>query len=289
MSEERGIRLERLTKRYGRTTALDDVSLAFEPGKVHALLGRNGAGKSTMLGVVANRLVPTSGCVLVDGKPATDHAASLARLHAFGQTDLYPSWMCVDRLFRELARFSEGFDPAAALRTVRKFDVDPTRRIDQLSTGQRTAYRLAVALATDVPYLLLDEPVLGLDANARELFCRLLLEDYLEKQRTVIVATHLIEEVANLVEQVTVIDRGRLLLQASADELRASGHSVTGRAKDVDAYCEGRDVLGTDELGGLKVAYVRGACDAEAAGDRLATAPMSLQKLFVKLTERSGS
>ena len=239
MSEERGIRLERLTKRYGRTTALDDVSLAFEPGKVHALLGRNGAGKSTMLGVVANRLVPTSGCVLVDGKPATDHAASLARLHAFGQTDLYPSWMCVDRLFRELARFSEGFDPAAALRTVRKFDVDPTRRIDQLSTGQRTAYRLAVALATDVPYLLLDEPVLGLDANARELFYRLLLEDYLEKQRTVIVATHLIEEVANLVEQVTVIDRGRLLLQASADELRASGHSVTGRAKDVDAYCEG--------------------------------------------------
>lgn len=74
--------------------------------------------------------------------------------------------------------------------------MDPTRRIDQLSTGQRTAYRLAVALATDVPYLLLDEPVLGLDANARELFYRLLLEDYLEKQRTVIVATHLIEEVA---------------------------------------------------------------------------------------------
>ena len=104
-----------------------------------------------------------------------------------------------------------------------------------------------------------------------------------------IVATHLIEEVANLVEQVTVIDRGRLLLQASADELRASGHSVTGRAKDVDAYCEGRDVLGTDEFGGLKVAYVRGALDADAAGDRLATAPMSLQKLFVKLTERSGS
>ena len=272
MSEERGIRLERLTKRYGRTTALDDVSLAFEPGKVHALLGRNGAGKSTMLGVVANRLVPTSGCVLVDGKPATDHAASLAKLHAF---------------FRELARFSEGFDPAAALRTVRKFDVDPTRRIDQLSTGQRTAYRLAVALATDVPYLLLDEPVLGLDANARELFYRLLLEDYLEKQRTVIVATHLIEEVANLVEQVTVIDHGRVLLQASSEELRASGYSVSGRAADVDAYCEGREVLGIDELGGLKVAYLQGAFDAEAGDERLTLAPMSLQKLFVKLTEGS--
>ena len=177
------------------------------------------------------------------------------------------------------ARFSEGFDPAAALRTVRKFDVDPTRRIDQLSTGQRTAYRLAVALATDVPYLLLDEPVLGLDANARELFYRLLLEE-LPGEAAHGDRGHAPHRGSG--EPRGAGDRHRsrqVALAGFGRRLRASGHSVTGRAKDVDAYCGGRDVLGTDEFGGLKVAYVRGALDADAAGDRLATAPMSLQKL----------
>lgn len=287
MSEERGIRIEGVTKRYGGARALDNVSLAFEAGKIHALLGRNGAGKSTLLGIASNRLFPTSGRVLVDGEPVTENPSALAKVYAFGPCDLYPETMRVDRLYRNLAAFHEGFDPHAALSIAQRFGLEADATIDALSTGYRTVYRLAIALATTEAYLLLDEPVLGLDANARELFYRLLLEDYLEKQRTIIVATHLIEEVANLVEQVTVIDHGRVLLQASSEELRASGYSVSGRAADVDAYCEGREVLGIDELGGLKVAYLQGAFDVETGDERLTLAPMSLQKLFVKLTEGS--
>ena len=135
-------------------------------------------------------------------------------------------------------------------------------------------------------YLLLDEPVLGLDANHRELFYKLLLDDYLEKQRTVIIATHLIEEVANLVRQVTIVDRGRVLLASSAEELRASGYSVSGRTADVAAYCAGMEVLDVEELGGLSVAYVQGKPDAARLNERLDVAPLNLQKLFVKLTEK---
>lgn len=135
-------------------------------------------------------------------------------------------------------------------------------------------------------YLLLDEPVLGLDANHHELFYKLLLDDYLEKQRTVIIATHLIEEVANLVEQVTIVDRGRVLLASSAEELRASGYSVSGRTADVAAYCAGMEVLDVEELGGLSVAYVQGKPDAARLNERLDVAPLNLQKLFVKLTEK---
>ena len=285
MSEERGIRVEGVTKRYDGTRALDGVSLTFEPGKIHALLGRNGAGKSTLLGIAANRLFPTAGQVLVDGELGTENPSVLAKVYAFGPNDLYPETMRVDKLYRNVAAFHEGFNPHVALSIAKRFGLDTTETIDALSTGYRTMYRLAIALATTEDYLLLDEPVLGLDANARELFYHLLLQDYLEKQRTIIIATHLIEEVASLVEQVTVIDHGRVLLQASAEELRGSGYSVSGRAQDVDVYCEGREVLGIDELAGLKVAYLLGAFDADATEGRLTVAPMNLQKLFVKLTE----
>lgn len=288
MSEDRGIRVEGVTKRYGGARALDNVSLTFEAGKIHALLGRNGAGKSTLLGIASNRLFPTSGQVLVDGESVTENPSALAKIYALGLSDLYPETWRVDRLYQRLAAFHEGFDPQLALSIAKQFGLKTDATIDALSTGHRTVYRLAIALATTEEYLLLDEPVLGLDANARELFYRLLLEDYLEKQRTIIVATHLVEEVANLVEWVTVIDHGRVLLQASAEELRASGYSVSGRAENVDAYCEGCEVLGVDELGGLKVAYLHGTFDAEAADEGLTLAPMSLQKLFVKLTERSN-
>lgn len=285
MSETRGIRLDHLTKRYGHTRALNDVSLTFEAGKIHALLGRNGAGKSTLLSIASNRLFPTAGRVLVDGEPVTENPSALAKVYALGPNDLYPETWRVDKLYQSLAAFHEGFNPHVALSIAEQFGLDTGMTVDALSTGYRTMYRLAIALATTEDYLLLDEPVLGLDANARELLYHLLLQDYLEKQRTIIIATHLIEEVASLVEQVTVIDHGRVLLQASAEELRGSGYSVSGRAQDVDVYCEGREVLGIDELAGLKVAYLLGAFDADATEARLTVAPMNLQKLFVKLTE----
>ena len=284
----RELRADHVSKSFGKTKALDDVSLSFEHGKIHALLGRNGAGKSTLLGLIANRLIPTSGRILVDGESVTDNARALAKVFCTTDKEMYPESMRMDVLFDEMGRFYEGFDAAAAVRHAKAFGLDAHKKIRTLSTGYRSIYQLVIALSLDVDYLLLDEPVLGLDANHRELFYQLLLEDYLEKQRTVIIATHLIEEVASLVEQVTIIDRGRVLLSSSAEELRASGYRVSGRAADVEAYCAGLDVLGVEELGGLRVAYMQGKPNAARLNERLDVAPLSLQKLFVKLTEKEN-
>ena len=282
----REIRVDHVSKSFGKAKALDDVSLSFEHGKIHALLGRNGAGKSTLLGLIANRLVPTSGRIFVDGEPAADNARALAKLYCMNDKKMYPENLRLDNLFEEMGRFYEGFDRTDAARHAKAFGLDLRKKIGSLSTGYRSIYQLVVGLSLDVDYLLLDEPVLGLDANHRELFYKLLLDDYLEKQRTVIIATHLIEEVANLVEQVTIVDRGRVLLASSAEELRASGYSVSGRTADVAAYCAGMEVLDVEELGGLSVAYVQGKPDAARLNERLDVAPLNLQKLFVKLTEK---
>ena len=280
----RELRAEHLTKRFGKTTALDDVTLSFEYGKIHALLGRNGAGKTTLLGVASNRLIPTSGQALVDGEPVTDNPRALAKVFCTGDVRMIPPSMCVDDLVGHMGRFHEGFDAKRALRLAKMFGLDVKAKTGALSTGYRSICQLVMALSLDVDYLLLDEPVLGLDAAHRDLFYRLLMEDYLERGRAVVVATHLIEEVATLVERVAIIDEGRLLMEASADELRTSGYSVSGRAEDVRAYCEGLEVLGIDELGSLAMAYVQGEPVRERLTDRLDVAPMSLQKLFVELT-----
>ena len=158
-----------------------------------------------------------------------------------------------------------------------------------LSKGYQSIFKLTVALALRVPYVIFDEPVLGLDANHRELFYNLLLKEYENEERTFIIATHLIEEVANIIEEVVLLDKGKVLLQEDVATLLEKGYSISGLAKDVESYCEDKNVIGYDELGGLKIAYILGAKSAVPQGSNLQISAMNLQKLFVKLTEKGGN
>ena len=164
----REIRVDHVSKSFGKAKALDDVSLSFEHGKIHALLGRNGAGKSTLLGLIANRLVPTSGRIFVDGEPAADNARALAKLYCMNDKKMYPENLRLDNLFKEMGRFYEGFDRTAAAGFAEAFGLDLRKKIGSLSTGYRSIYQLVVGLSLDVDYLLLDEPTtyqaaLGMD------------------------------------------------------------------------------------------------------------------------------
>ena len=136
--------------------------------------------------------------------------------------------------------------------------------------------------------MIFDEPVLGLDANHRELFYDLLLQDYENNERTIIVATHLIEEVANIIEEVVLIDHGQIILQDTVENLLETGYSVSGIAQEVDRYCSGKNVIGYDELGGMKIAYVLDEKTSFPQNSSLHFSSVNLQKLFVKLTEKGG-
>ena len=133
-----------------------------------------------------------------------------------------------------------------------------TKGFKALSKGYQSIFKLIIALSLNVPYVIFDEPVLGLDANHRELFYSLLLKEFENNERTLIIATHLIEEVSNIIEEVVLIDKGKILLQETVEELLEKGYSISGVAQEVDHYCEGKNVIGYDELGGLKIAYVLG-------------------------------
>ena len=280
------IQIKNITKRYKGVTALDDVSLSFEFGKIYGFLGRNGAGKSTLINIIANRIFADYGEVLIDGIPAKENMGVHEKIFCMSEADLYDRDLKVKEHFKWTNRFYSDFDLEKALALSRKFELDVNKRFKALSKGYQSIFKLIVALSINVPYVIFDEPVLGLDANHRELFYSLLLKELENNERTLILATHLIEEVSNIIEEVVLIDRGKILLQKTVEELLETGYSVSGLAQEVDRYCDGRNVIGYDELGNLKVAYVLGEKAALPKGSNLQIAAMNLQKLFVKITEK---
>lgn len=280
--------IKNVTKQYGKVKALDGVSLSFEMGKIYGLLGRNGAGKSTLINIIANRIFADSGEVVIDGIGAEENMEVHEKLYCMSERDLYNTSMRVRELFDWTGRFYDSFDTEAAYKTAQKFQLDVNKRFKALSKGYQSICKLVLALSTNVPYVIFDEPVLGLDANYRELFYQLLLKDYEEKGRTLIIATHLIEEVANLIEEVVVIEKGRILLAKTTEELMDTGYSVSGPAEAVEEYAENKNVIGQDELGGLKIVYIIGEREALPKNSPLQISGMNLQKLFVKITEKGG-
>lgn len=282
------ISLRDLTVRYGDTVAVDGISLDLEPGKIYGLLGRNGSGKTSLLSVVASYRRASAGTVTVDGVDPFENAA-LMRDTAFirdvldvGESDR------VARVLDFAGRLRPNWDPAYAGRLLDVFELDRRRRVSALSRGQRSSLGVVLGLAARAPMTILDEVYLGMDAAARTAFYRELLADYLAHPRTIILSTHLIEEVAGLFEQVIVIDRGRLLVHEDTDTFKARGTAVSGPVAAVEAYVAGRTVLSERNLGGVREATLDGRLDddevvrAKAAG--LTLAPVGVQDLFVHLT-----
>lgn len=282
----RAIEIKQVTKKYQDILALDNISFSFEYGKIYGFLGRNGAGKSTLINIIANRIFADQGEVLIDGMTAKENMEVHEKIFCMSEADLYNTSLKIKDQFLWMSRFYDCFDYRKALQIADQFQLPLEKRFKALSKGYQSIFKLTAALSIQTPYVIFDEPVLGLDANHRELFYELLLKDFEKNERTIILATHLIEEVANMIEEVVLIDRGHVLLQESVENLLEMGYCVSGRGDEVDAYCMGKNVIGFEALGGLKLAYIMGEMEQPSAESHLQISAINLQKLFVKLTER---
>ena len=180
------IQIKNVTKKYKDVTALDNISFSFEFGKIYGLLGRNGAGKSTLINIIANRIFADQGEVLIDGIPAKENMEVHEKIFCMSETDLYDRDLKVKDHFKWTNRFYDDFDRNKALEYAKKFHLDINKRFKALSKGYQSIFKLIIALSLNVPYVIFDEPVLGLDANHRELFYHLLLKEFENNERTFI-------------------------------------------------------------------------------------------------------
>lgn len=276
--------INQVSKNFGPVQALQNVSLTLEEGKIYGLLGRNGAGKSTLLNILTDRIFPNGGSVTLDGAPVHNNDRALSKMYLMSEPSCYPESMKVKDAFRWTQRFYPGFDRDFAWNLAGAFELNVGAKVSKLSTGYTSIFKLIVALSVNVPYVLLDEPVLGLDANHRELFYKTLLARYTEHSFTVVISTHLIEEVASLVEDVVIIHRGQVLKNGPCEGLLRQGYTVSGPRSLVETYIQGKRLLGADCLGGLESAYLLGTPDRAGLPQGLELSGLDLQKLFILMT-----
>ena len=276
------IELKNVSKSFGGVHALSDVSLSFGGGKIYGLLGPNGAGKTTLLNIITNRLYADSGEVTIDGESAPGRDRALGKVYMMAEQNLFPDSMKVKAALKITADFIPSFDLELAMELAEKFGLPMNKKVKALSTGYSSILRLVLALSAGTPYVIFDEPVLGLDAQHRDMFYRLLMEHCGGGGQTVILSTHLIQEAAPLIEHAVIIKGGKILRDASAEELTGAAHTVSGPAGLVDGYIAGRQVLNTTAIGGLKTACVEGEPDARVPAG-LEVSAMGLQDYFISL------
>ncbi|MEO6533082.1 MAG: ABC transporter ATP-binding protein [Pseudolysinimonas sp.] len=281
------VEVQHLSKHFGKVHAVEDVTFSLAENKIYGLLGRNGAGKTTLMQLLTGQEFASSGSIRLFGETPVENAKVLERTAFIKESQRYPDNFRAKHVFRSARWFFEHWDQEFAERLIADFRVPVDRRMKKLSRGQLSAVGVIVGLASRAPLTFFDEPYLGLDAVARQLFYDRLLADYSEHPRTVVLSTHLIDEVSNLLEHVLVIDDGRLIIDRDADELRGAATDVVGTRAAVDTFVAGRTVLHRSAIGGLASATVS---ELDAAGRSAATsaglelAPVSLQTLVVRLT-----
>jgi ABC-2 type transport system ATP-binding protein len=279
-----------LSRRYRGHTALSDVSFTIEPGTVTGLLGRNGAGKTTLLRIITGLEFPTAGEVKVFGAVPAENDAVLRRMVLVREEQAYPDFR-VGHAIRVASWFYPNWSAELAGQLLDDFELPTSRRIRRLSRGMRSAVGIVIGLAARAELTLFDEPYAGLDVVARQLFYDRLLADYTEHPRTIVVSTHLIDEMANLLEHVVMLDHGRVALDAPAEEIRGTAMTVSGPASAVEQFVAGGPVWHRQAIASRASVVVPGPLDAAAQARaralHLSLEPLSLQELLIHASGRA--
>ncbi len=292
------IAINNLVRRYGRTDAVNGLSLRVEPGRCYGFFGRNGAGKTTTIKCLLNLLQPTSGTVSVFGlDPATNEVAVKSRIaYVPDQVGFYP-WMTVRNTLDYVASFRPQWNRDTESALLDRFRLPVSQKTSHLSKGQRTQLALITAICPDPELLVLDEPTSGLDPIVRREFIQTVIGAYQEGapgRRTVFVSTHLISEFEGLIDEFTIIDNGREVLTLDAD---------TARDRYQKIYARFAVPPTTLDLGGARVLRRQGreiemvvngnSADVIArlrAGspEAIETESLSLEEIFVTTLQSAG-
>ncbi len=288
------INISNLNKSYGNKEVLKNISITIEENKVYGLLGRNGAGKTTLLNLITDRVPLDSGKITIDNEEVYENDNALEKVYFMAEKNLYPEDYKVKDIFKWTKEFYPNFDEKYALALAQKFDLNVNKKIKELSTGYGSICKLITTLASGAEILIFDEPVLGLDANHRELFYKELMKNYIENPKTIILSTHIIEEVSSLLEKVIILNDGKIITSDEADDLLSNAYTVSGLSENVEKYIKEKgkekDVVNIEGFTVFKAATILGNISKEdkqfADTLDLKFSKIELQKLFIYLTEK---
>ncbi len=285
------LKAKNLIKSYNKNTVLKGIDIEIEQGHIYGLLGRNGAGKTTLLSILTAQNSYDSGTITYGEIPVWENSVALKNL-CFSR-ELSPTLLFgqntvkVKEYLRAASIFYPNWDKEYANKLCELFKLDTKKRIHKLSKGMMSMVTIIIALASRAPITFLDEPVAGLDVVARETFYSLLLKDYADTNRTFVVSTHIIEEAANALEKIIIIDDGEIIADEDTDALLSQYTYISGKDEDIDEICKNFEVISEEKLGRSKKVCVKQNAQrvkTVSSGYDLDITGVPLQKIFVHLT-----
>jgi ABC-2 type transport system ATP-binding protein len=221
MSSSPLIEARGLSKKYGSFVALDRADFVVQPGRIVGLIGPNGAGKTTALRAVLGLTTYEGELSVLGREPFAERALLMREASFIADVAVLPAWLRVQQAIDFVAGVHPRFRRERAVGLLAKTDIGTRRRIGELSKGMKTMVHLALTMAIDARLLVLDEPTLGLDIIARRGFYDALVNDYMDESRTIVITTHQVEEVENLLTDVLFIDKGHIVLDCSVEDIGA--------------------------------------------------------------------
>ena len=279
------IEAKNLTLRYGKKMALNDVSVAVPKGRVVGLLGHNGAGKTSLMKALVG-LLPVQGSLSVLGlEPTKNRQQLLTELSYIPDVAVLPRWAKVNELITLMSQLQPKFSAERARTLLKRTSVGEGDKIKSLSKGMVAQTHLALIAAIDAKLMILDEPTLGLDVMSRKSFYELLIDEWCDGERSVLISTHQVEEVESLLSDVLMLDEGKLVLDISLADIDSRFHALSHDPAAAEAVADAHPLLRYRQTGGRGAAIFDGAPPESVAqlGERIRP---SLVDLFMALTRK---
>lgn len=287
------INFENISLNYGNTLALNNVSLKLPHHGICGILGRNGAGKTSLLSLVCGFRRPTTGTITIFGENPYENNNILPKIaFIYDDQSEIKNATKVKNLFKITSMLRPNWDFAYAQKLIKLFEIPVNKTMGELSHGMRSAVNVVIGLAGQAPITIYDEAYLGMDAAIRKLFVSELLSDYMKNPKLILFSTHFVNEMEGLFSEVIIVNKGQVIIHDDCDNLLSKGTSITGFSEVVDIFINGREILSQRTLGRQKEVVLfeelsendRNAAEKEG----LELSHPSLQDLFIYMTEKGG-
>ena len=278
------IELSGVTKQYGQTAVLKDVSLTIDEPGIYCLLGRNGAGKTTLLKSIAGYQNISYGEIRVNNQLNT--TATLDTGVSYIENFAKHFHLPVKKLLHIAGEVNPNYDFAFATEMMERFELDGKKKFHHLSLGMKTMVSTIICLASNKNVILLDEPVLGFDAIMRVEFYNMLSESFQKHPRIILVSTHIIEEITKTIQKLIILDKGRIRFFDTLQAVEKQAYSISGLKSDVEAATKNLNVIGQDSVGGLVTSYIFDTPPKQIAS--LEIHPLTLQDFFIQMVGHRG-
>ncbi|NSL52812.1 ABC transporter ATP-binding protein [Calidifontibacillus erzurumensis] len=243
------IECRELTKSYRKKHALHNLTFSIERNTITGLIGRNGAGKTTLLKIIAGFYKQTSGEILVFGEKPFNNLKVSQNMIFIDDQIIFPPALSLSDILVEAGRFYPNWDMTIAKGLFDYFSLDPKQYHQNLSKGMKSTFNAIIGIAARVPLTIFDEPTTGMDAAVRKDFYRALLKDYLEHPRTILLSSHHLNEVEDLLEHILLIDEGEKRLHMTVDDLKQYAIAVSGPENLIDEWALGKEILYKKQVG----------------------------------------